>query len=127
MGVLKQYKTDECVVGIEGYSFGVSDSSSISTMCEVGGLIRWHLWKHGFAFVEIAPNTVKLLFTHFGSADKYMMWLRFLELQIIHDLPLVLKFKKCSSDTKFVMSSTKVPNPIQDIVDSFAIVKNPGA
>lgn len=58
---------------IEGYAYGITgsgQSSSQSTLCELGGCVRLLLHKAGVPFVEYAPQSIKRLFAGKGGATK---------------------------------------------------------
>ena len=46
------------LVVIEGYAFGAK-GQAIFQIAELGGIIRYNLWKEGFPFVEVAPACLK--------------------------------------------------------------------
>ncbi len=58
---------------IEGYALGMMGSSSVSMLCELGGILRHALWRKGWSFEELAPTTVKKYFAGSGKADKAAM------------------------------------------------------
>jgi len=57
------------LVAIEGYSFG-SHASQSRAIGELGGLIRWGLWRKEVRYVEIPPSNVKKYATGKGNAGK---------------------------------------------------------
>lgn len=57
------------IVVLEGYSYG-SKGRSIFQIGEMGGIVRWKLWKMGIPFVEIAPSTLKKYATGKGNSGK---------------------------------------------------------
>lgn len=60
-------------VFIENYALGMVGSSSVSKLCELGGVLRHALWGKGWSFSELAPTTVKKHFACHGRADKTEM------------------------------------------------------
>lgn len=58
-------------VAIEGYSFG--SKSQAHKIGELGGLIRWRLYKLGIRSVLVPPNTLKLYGTGLGTSPKGVM------------------------------------------------------
>jgi hypothetical protein len=103
-------------IAIEGYSYDSQNSSHYVQLCELGGVLRHQITLHGWSYQEIAPARVKKLFTGDGDVDKYLMLQRFLQWQII---PNFLCEIGCPPDYHVPL---KVPNPIQDVVDSFAVL-----
>lgn len=57
------------LVVIEGYSYA-SKGSSVISLGELGGLIRWTLWTLGFPYTEVAPGCAKKFATGSGVAKK---------------------------------------------------------
>ncbi len=98
------------LVGVEGYAYHMQ-SSSVTVLAELGGVMRNKLLRAGLRFAEISPTTVKRWFTGSGAADKREMWARF---QKVTDGTLPLDKLIPGSFAK------QIPSPHQDIVDSFA-------
>lgn len=94
---------------LEGYSYG-SQSSSVSKLYELGGILRHALWQKGIPFEEHAPSTVKKRFTGSGRADKVQMWRSFRE----KGFPDLLAMMG-------LVVGKDVPHPVQDIVDAVAL------
>jgi crossover junction endodeoxyribonuclease RuvC len=62
------------LVVIEGYSFGQARGTSHShAQGELGGLVRWALFRKGISYVEIPPATLKKFATGKGNANKELM------------------------------------------------------
>lgn len=97
---------------LEGYSFG-SQSSSVSKLYELGGILRHALWKAGIPFEEHAPATVKKCFAGSGRADKLQMWAAFRE----KGFPDLLAMMG-------LVAGKDVPHPVQDVVDSVALLES---
>lgn len=57
------------LVMVEGYSFA-SRQSHAHALGELGGLIRWSLWKCGVGYVDVSPSTLKMFATGKGNAPK---------------------------------------------------------
>lgn len=57
------------VVAIEGYSFN-SKGNSIVNLGELGGVIRWTLWRFGFTYTDVPPPCLKKYATGAGNASK---------------------------------------------------------
>lgn len=57
------------LVAIEGYSFG-SHASQSRAIGELGGLIRWGLWRKKVPYVDIPPSNVKKYAAGKGNAGK---------------------------------------------------------
>lgn len=57
------------VAVIEGYSYG-SKGRAIVSIGELGGLVRWGLYRRGIPYVEIAPGTLKKFATGRGDSKK---------------------------------------------------------
>jgi Holliday junction resolvasome RuvABC endonuclease subunit len=71
--LLDQNKEDEShsvFVYIEGYALGMAGSSSVSKLCELGGILRYMLWREKWTFNELSPSTVKKHFAASGRASK---------------------------------------------------------
>lgn len=102
------------IVGIEGYSFsfGFKKTSSQSTLMELGGIIRMLLSTRGHVTIELSPSNVKNLFSGIGNAKKIAMYKCY---QTRFHLPKMELLIGLKSDTN------KLSNPIEDLVDSFAV------
>lgn len=57
------------LVAIEGYSYGSSGRSLVG-LAEVGGLVRWAIWRAGIDRLEVPPAVLKRAATGKGNADK---------------------------------------------------------
>ena len=97
---------------IEGYSFG-SEGSSNSSIYENGAIIRHKIHKlGGFNYAEIPPKQLKKYYTGNGNANKFTMYYQFMSEKYL-DFCNILGLK----------IGEKVPNPIQDLVDAYAITE----
>lgn len=56
-------------VVIEGYSFA-SRNSQAHAIGELGGVIRWHLWKRSIPYVDVPPTCRAKFATGKGNASK---------------------------------------------------------
>ena len=56
---------------IEGYAYGTLHAAA--SQAELGGILRWHLWRQGISVLELAPGTLKKFATGDGSASKTAM------------------------------------------------------
>lgn len=116
MGFVRQVGCvpDNTVVGIEGYAFN-AQGCSMTRLSELGGICKHSLFRHGFAFVEYPPTHVKKMFCGKGNANKLEMC------QWYHD-------KSAQRPSLFnllglrLSPKNKVPHPIEDLVDAFAVV-----
>jgi Holliday junction resolvasome RuvABC endonuclease subunit len=112
--ILPRCQGRKCLVVIENYAFNVikyKESTSVTGLAELGGVIRSKLWHAKLPFLEVPPTTIKKWFTGSGNADKVQMWKRFQEV-----LPKVLLKKWLPAP----FPPNEIPNPHQDIVDAFA-------
>jgi hypothetical protein len=153
--ILARYHPCCPVIAVEYYTLHMTDSSSMSTMYEIGGMIRYELTRRGLFYLDVSPSSIK---SHFisGAADKLDMWKRFRQLNVLGNTSLytLLKFKP--TDDRLVRAPEKlhqevkkrkkpqkdadpsrpvvhaegqekesarlVHKPIEDMVDSFALV-----
>lgn len=112
--VLQEIQTitqDSVTVYIEDYAYGMTNSSSLSVLHELGGALKYMLAKKNIAFETISPSSAKKRFTGSGRATKVDMYAA---LQNQLSIPLWTIFGKKKP-------GAKIPNPIQDIVDAFAL------
>jgi Holliday junction resolvasome RuvABC endonuclease subunit len=102
------------IVGIEGYSFsfGFKKTSSQSTLMELGGIIRMLLSTHGHCTIELSPSNVKNLFCGIGNAKKLQMYECYQNRFHLPKMELLIGLKS---------DKNKLSNPIEDLVDSFAV------
>lgn len=63
---------DADAIYIEGYSFG-SKGGALSSICEYGGILRWHLDELSDRIFEVAPSTLKKFCTGKGDGNKDMV------------------------------------------------------
>jgi Holliday junction resolvasome RuvABC endonuclease subunit len=112
MKLFDGYSSNDVGIAIEGFSFASGGNAS-AKLFQYGGILRHKLFLSGFKdIVEIPPTTAKSYFTGFGHASKEQMLINFrnnkqLDLYEIFDL----------KETK----TGKIPHPIEDIVDAYAI------
>lgn len=111
MNIIQKYANKKCMAVIELYAFSMKQSSSQTSLAELGGVMRNKLFKSGIRIFEVPPTSIKKWFTGNGSADKVQMW---------------KQFQKISPDIKLLewlpssCAENKIPSPHQDIVDAFA-------
>jgi Holliday junction resolvasome RuvABC endonuclease subunit len=56
------------MVAVEGYAFG--RPQGMAALGEVGGLVRWLLWRLGVPYVDVPPASLKRYATGHGNAPK---------------------------------------------------------
>lgn len=100
---------DTVHVYIENYALGMAGSSSVSKLCELGGMFRYFLLENGWTFSELSPGTVKKFFTGNGRASKAEMVQAYHEK---HKYPLMNE----------VFKITDLQHPQEDMVDALAIL-----
>lgn len=99
-------------IRMEGYAFE-AQSSSVSKLHELGGILKYKLHEAGFEWEEVPPTRLKKWFTGSGLAKKETMYKSFLE-KGYPDLLVSFELHKCKG----------VPNPVQDIVDACALAES---
>lgn len=109
VAVLHVHRPD--VVAIENYSFHASGSSA-SKLYELGGCLRMFLNAFHYPMVEYSPTQVKKQFTGRGNATKSDMYRVYTDTYKMPDM----------YPTFSLRSDQSVPHPIEDLVDSFAVV-----
>ena len=98
---------------IEGYAFATSGKSHVRSVAENTGLLKHKLYKSKHNYTSVPPSVVKKYATGKGNANKEVMYDAFnAELVTPPDLQKRLKPK-----------STKLTNPVTDIVDAYFIAK----
>jgi len=100
------------LIRMEGYAFDAK-SSSVSKLHELGGIVKYQLYLQKFTVEEIAPTKLKKWFTGHGRATKEDMYMH--------------AIKGCFPEliNTFEMQACKgIPNPVQDIVDAYALVES---
>lgn len=96
----------EVKVYIENYAFGMSGSSSVTKLAELGGCIRYHITKKaGWSFYELSPGQIKKHFAGDGRAKKDAMLKAYQK-----DYPLM--------DTLLRIKSHQ--HPQEDMIDALA-------
>jgi Holliday junction resolvasome RuvABC endonuclease subunit len=63
------------LIVIEGYSMG-SKGSRVFSIGELGGIIKYMLWKKNYKIVIVPPKTLKKFITNNGNAGKELMLLK---------------------------------------------------
>lgn len=98
-------------VYIEGYAFRTYSSSS-STLYELGGILRYRLAQANYEYVTVPPTRLKKLFTGGGRATKVDMYRKF---------TLTWRQDILKSVFRLAARANHIPNPVQDIVDAYAL------
>jgi Holliday junction resolvasome RuvABC endonuclease subunit len=96
-------------VGLEGYAFNAK--GKVFNIAENTGILKYKLWQQRIPLTVISPTEIKRLATGKGNADKELMTRQF---RI--DTGLNLK-------QELTPKSSKVINPVSDIVDSYYVCK----
>ena len=102
-----------CEVFIEGYAFATSGTSHVRSIAENTGLLKHKMHKVKQTFTSVPPTVIKKYATGKGNANKEIMYDAFCA-EIL--TPLDLK-------SRLTPKSTKLRNPVTDIVDSYFICK----
>lgn len=105
---------DARIVGIENYAFSVGrfQSSSQSILIELGGVLRWSLFRNIKKLVEISPCQVKRLFSGMGKATKEEMVHAALH---TYKIPCLHKMLGINANRKHAVK------PVDDAVDAIAV------
>jgi len=112
------HSPEDTLVIIEGYAYGTgSSSSSGSKLFGLGALVRQSLWEKGVHWEVVAPTAVKKQFSGTGRADKLQMYCSFRE-----KLPWACFLHLFGTRFDVVTEVGRVPSPVDDIVDSIALV-----
>jgi len=98
----------ECVY-IEDYAFAAT--GRVFNIGENTGILKQKLRSSGFRFTTIPPTVIKKEATGKGNANKELMYETFLE------------ETKIDLQSQLTPKSTKIVNPVSDIVDSYYICK----
>lgn len=108
MDIIKRNNV-ECVF-IEGYSLG-SSSGLVFQIAENTALLKNSLFRDGIQFTTFPPTTIKKSYSGHGNAKKERMVLNFI--------------KETGIDLSVVLGRVnQFSKPIDDIVDSYAILKH---
>lgn len=59
---------DPAVLAVEGYAFGAKNNREQAG--ELGGLVRWALWREQWPYFDVAPTALKRFVTGKGNAPK---------------------------------------------------------
>ena len=62
---------DSCEVYIENYGF--ASKGRVVYQGELGGIVRYMLWKHGIKYYDVPPTTAKKLLTGRGNCEKSLV------------------------------------------------------
>lgn len=107
--------------GIEDYSFN-SVSSSLSTIYELGGIIRYWFFCKGKTLEYFSPRTIKKLFFGNGNATKMDMYNAFLSKGFPQLFFKKEKKKESKKRKRSDNDEISIPSPYSDVVDSIAVV-----
>ena len=102
-----------CEVFIEGYAVATSGTSHVRSIAENTGLLKHKMHKVKQTFTSVPPTVIKKYATGKGNANKEIMYDAFCA-EIL--TPSDLK-------SRLTPKSTKLRNPVTDIVDSYFICK----
>lgn len=102
---IKPFK-DNCIVGLEGYSFG-SSRSLVFNIAENVGILKFYLLTLGIKPIIISPTTNKKFFSGSGRSNKEDMRQSLIERESV-DIVEYMGFKALKS-------------PAHDIVDSYSL------
>lgn len=103
--VMKCIGDRECVVVIEGYSYG--SAGQVFNLAENCGILKYILRKNGIKFSTPSPGTIKKFFTGKGNATKEFMTYTFCE--------------KSGHDLYKIFNRESLGGPMADIADSYAM------
>ena len=95
-------------VFIEGYSFG-SKGQAVFQIAENCGILKYKLQTMDIDYDTVVPSVVKKGASGKGNADKELMYESF--------------SKETNTDLKKIFDTTKIGNPVSDIVDSYYVAK----
>ena len=109
MDLLSNYKQNQPIIFIEGYSFG-SKGQGVFQIAENCGILKYRLLEKDYGYHTVVPSVVKKGATGKGNADKDMMYEAF-----VKELP--------EYNLKKILDTEKTGNPLSDIVDSYFIKK----
>lgn len=103
--IILPFKND-CIVGLEGYSFG-SSKSLVFNIAENVGILKFYLLTLGIKPIIIAPTTNKKFFSGSGRSNKEDMRQALIERE--------------SVDIVEYMGLKTLKSPAHDIVDSYSL------
>jgi len=109
MQIIQHHSVSHVV--IEGYAFNRKSAHSYK-LYELGGVLKYTLAKADIGFTVVPPSHAKMRFTGKGNSNKVHMYEKWIE----HGFPCLY------SVFQLRPSPNNVPNPIQDIVDSVALL-----
>lgn len=100
---------ENIIIGIENYSHESVKSYAATTLMELGGVLRLLVnEKHPTRVYEFSPKHVKKVWSNNGNADKAGMYFAYTK----YELPSLLTN----------LNMKKIIHPIDDLVDSLAVV-----
>jgi Holliday junction resolvasome RuvABC endonuclease subunit len=97
------------LIGMEAYAFEAV-SSSATSLHELGGIVKYLFAKKGWSWTDIAPTSVKKRFAGNGKTKKDGMR----DVFVRGGMP--------DLDKAFQLDPARCANPVQDIVDAFAVL-----
>jgi Holliday junction resolvasome RuvABC endonuclease subunit len=116
IGSFKKSNDEKVCVFIENYALsqnrGHRQSSSVSTLCELGGCLRMALYEKGYDFYVLSAMTIKKQFAGHGHASKTDMITAFTEKYGYPSMRTILQIPQNIVDQ----------NPLEDMVDAIAIL-----
>jgi len=98
-------------VVMEDYALGAK--GKVFHIGENAGLLKWKMWKAGKPFALVGPTALKKTATGKGNADKIEMHRAFVEATGLNLVEAICP------------GSTKVANPVSDLVDAWWLAKQP--
>jgi hypothetical protein len=116
-------RTDQvhCAIERSAYGYGKVGMSSMSDLQECAGVLKNYLFRADYAHVdEISPGSIKKLWTTKGNAGKPQMLQQYMHRYGLPDPCSALAFAECVDFTDSDLR--KVPKPVEDLVDSLALV-----
>jgi Holliday junction resolvasome RuvABC endonuclease subunit len=106
---IRWYHNRASHVYLEDYAFAAT--GRVFNIGENTGILKQKLRSSGFRFTTIPPTVIKKEATGKGNANKELMYETFLE------------ETKIDLQSRLTPKSTKIVNPVSDIVDSYYICK----
>lgn len=105
--VISELPKQNTYIMIEDYSFG--SKGRVFNLAENCGVLKQELWNHNYSFKTVPPTVVKKFASGKGNANKEKMYEAFVQ--------------KYSVDLLLDFSSSKLDNPVTDIVDAFFLAQ----
>jgi len=118
LALIGENKSQDKVVGLEGYSFYSRATQADTALKELGGCLRRSLCHMKHTIMEIPPSTVKKIFSGSGKADKNEMYSSYRQ---IYDLPDLFTLLSLGEEQPYLETDKTIPHPIEDMVDALAV------